>query len=69
GADERVSADTALSMFFGTPQRPTALRTVDVGQPADLVVLSAPPAEVRGELDADLVAATLIAGEMVYERG
>ena len=36
---------------------------------ADLVVLSAPPAEVRGELDADLVAATLIAGEMVYERG
>ncbi|BBY80919.1 amidohydrolase family protein [Mycolicibacterium pulveris] len=69
GADERISADTALSMFFGTPERPTVPRTVDVGRPADLVVLSAPPAEVRGELDADLVAATLIAGELVFERG
>lgn len=69
GADERVSADAALSMFFGTPERPAVPRSVDVGQPADLVVLSAPPAEVRGELDADLVAATLIAGEMVFERG
>lgn len=68
GAAERVSADAALSMFFGTPQRPTVPRTVDVGQPADLVVLSAPPAEVLRDLDAAMVAATLIAGEMVFER-
>lgn len=68
GADERISAAAALGMFFGTPQRPEARRTVDVGQPADLVVLSAPPAEVLRELDAAMVAATLIAGEVVYER-
>ncbi|MDA4108884.1 amidohydrolase family protein [Mycolicibacterium holsaticum] len=69
GADERVTAGAALSMFFGTPERPEVRRTVDVGQPADLVVLSAPPADVLGELDAAMVAATLIAGEVVYERG
>lgn len=68
GADESVRAATALNMFFGTPERPEHPRTVDVGQPADLVVLSAPPAAVLRELDAAMVAATLIAGEFVFER-
>ncbi|MGE2692060.1 amidohydrolase family protein [Mycolicibacterium pulveris] len=68
GAGENISAAAALGMFFGTPERPEHRRTVDVGQPADLVVLSAPPAEVLRDLDADMVAATLIAGEIVFER-
>ncbi|MGE2726375.1 amidohydrolase family protein [Mycolicibacterium pulveris] len=68
GAGENISAAAALDMFFGTPERPEHRRTVDVGQPADLVVLSAPPAEVLRDLDADMVAATLIAGEIVFER-
>ena len=37
--------------------------------PADLCVLSEPPATVLGELDAGLVAATVLAGELVLDRG
>lgn len=69
GAAERVSSAEALSMFTGTAQRPAVPRTVSVGAPADLCVLSAAPQQVRAELDAGLVAATIIGGEMAYRRG
>lgn len=68
GATERISALHALSMFFGTAAQPVRPREVAPGQPGDLVVLAAPPEEVLGELDSALVAATVIQGEMVYER-
>ena len=44
-------------------------RTVEPGQPGDLCVLAATPAEVLRELDSGMVSATIIAGEVVYERG
>jgi predicted amidohydrolase YtcJ len=66
GADECVSARVALAMFFGKADAPTETRTVLPGQPGDLCVLSAPPAEVLAELDAQMVVATVIAGELVY---
>jgi imidazolonepropionase-like amidohydrolase len=56
-------------MFFGEAGRPVHPRSVEPGQPGDLVVLAAPPAEVLSELDSGMVAATIIAGELVYERG
>jgi len=65
-ARERVSARTALTMFLGWSDRPDRPRTVEIGEPGDLCVLSEPPAAVLGELDAGLVAATLIRGELVY---
>lgn len=68
GARERITARTALSLFLGHAHVPTRARTVAAGQPGDLVVLAASPAEVLGELDADMVAATVIAGERVFER-
>jgi predicted amidohydrolase YtcJ len=68
GADECVSAREALTMFCGTASRPTEARTIEPGQPGDLVVLDASPAEVLSELDAGMVSATVIAGEVVYER-
>lgn len=68
GADERVSAAQALGMFLGTAEEPTRPRAVAPGQSADLVVLGAPPADVLDALDAGMVAATLIGGEVVYER-
>jgi predicted amidohydrolase YtcJ len=67
--DECVSAREALTMFFGEAGRPVHPRSVEPGQPGDLVVLAAPPAEVLSELDSGMVAATIIAGELVYERG
>ena len=69
GADECVSAREALTMFFGTSGQPAQARTVAPGQPGDLCVLAASPAEVLSELDPDMVAATVVAGEMVFERG
>ena len=55
--------------FFGISSQPTDVRTVVPGQPGDLCVLAAPPAEVLSELDAQMVAATVVAGEVVFERG
>ncbi|MFG1934148.1 amidohydrolase family protein [Mycobacterium sp. NPDC048908] len=68
GPDECVRADQALTMFFGTAAAPTQLRTIAVGQPGDLILLSAPPARVLDELDAQMVAATVVGGQLVYER-
>jgi hypothetical protein len=33
------------------------------------VCLAAPAAEVLGQLDSEMVAATVVAGEVVFERG
>jgi predicted amidohydrolase YtcJ len=66
GADERVSARTALEMFLGRSDQPGRPRTVAPGQPGDLCVLNEPPATVLAELDAGMVAATVIGGQLVY---
>jgi predicted amidohydrolase YtcJ len=63
---ERVSARRALTMFLGSPDRPGRARTVEAGQPGDLCVLNEPPAAALAELDAGMVAATVIGGELVY---
>jgi predicted amidohydrolase YtcJ len=65
-ADECVSARTALTMFLGYPDDPGRVRTIEPGQPGDLCVLTEPPATVLAELDAGMVAATVIEGQLVY---
>ena len=65
-AGESVSARRALTMFTGQPDRPARSRSVEPGQPGDLCVLSEPPATALAELDAGMVAATVIGGELVY---
>ncbi|OBK26418.1 amidohydrolase [Mycobacterium asiaticum] len=65
-AAESVSARAALTMFLGWPDRPDRPRTVEIGEPGDLCVLSEPPAVVLAELDSSLVAATLVRGQLVY---
>jgi predicted amidohydrolase YtcJ len=66
---ECVSARTALMMFLGRPDQPARTRTVAVGEPADLCVLNVPPDTALAELDAEMVAATVISGEIVYPIG
>nr|WP_090277604.1 amidohydrolase family protein [Mycolicibacterium komanii]CRL72349.1 putative TIM-barrel fold metal-dependent hydrolase [Mycolicibacterium komanii] len=68
GADERVTAREALAMFCGTGQDPTRRRTVTPGEPGDLAVLEASPGDVLDALASDMVAATVIAGEVVSAR-
>jgi len=65
-ACECISAGEALTMFLGWPDRPGQPRTVETGQPGDLCVLTQPPAAVLAELDAGMVAATVIGGEVAY---
>jgi len=65
-AGECVSALTALTMFLGRPDAPGRARTVETGQPGDLCVLTEPPATALAELNAGMVAATIIGGELVY---
>lgn len=66
--DECVSAREALTMFFGKSVDPTSPRAIQPGQPGDLCVLAGGPQEVLDELDAQMVAATVVAGELVFER-
>jgi predicted amidohydrolase YtcJ len=66
GGGECVSASAALTMFLGQADQPGRVRAVQTGQPGDLCVLSEPPATALAELDAGMVAATVIGGELVY---
>jgi predicted amidohydrolase YtcJ len=68
GAAECIDAATALVMFHGSYEKPTQPRTVTVGASADLCVLAAPPEDVFDALDAELVAATVVDGRLVYEK-
>ena len=56
------------TMFLGEADRPTETRTVAPGAPANLCVTAAAPDELLHELDADMVAATIIEGSVVSER-
>ena len=66
GPNECISARTALTMFLGWPDRPSRARTVEPGQFGDLCVLKERPARALAELDAAMVAATIIGGDVVY---
>ena len=66
GPGECVSARDALTMFLGRPDQPGRARTIETGEPGDLCVLTEPPATALAELDAGMVAATIIGGELVY---
>lgn len=65
-AAEALSPATALSLFFGTAARPHIPRTLAPGHNADLTLLQVPPAELGDALDSPPVAATIVAGQVVY---
>ncbi|CDM74569.1 N-substituted formamide deformylase precursor [Mycobacterium marinum] len=66
GVDECITERAALTMFLGRPDQPGRVRAVAAGQPGDLCVLAQTPAVVLTELDASLVSATIIGGEVAY---
>ncbi|MET0705020.1 MAG: amidohydrolase family protein, partial [Mycobacterium sp.] len=63
---ECISPTTALTMFLGSADEPARPREVVPGQPGDLCLLAAPRDTVLAELDAGLVAATVIGGQVVH---
>jgi predicted amidohydrolase YtcJ len=69
GAEERLAPERALALFTSPPESPGAgPRPVAVGAAADLCLLDRPWSEARKALDAGAVAATLVAGRVVYRR-
>jgi predicted amidohydrolase YtcJ len=68
-ADEAVSPAQGIALFLGDPAAPESPRRVTPGQLADLVLLRAGPLELLRSLASDLVAATFIGGELVYDGG
>ena len=60
-----LAALACAGSLKGDPAR-SARRQLAAGQPADLVLLDRPWREARARLDARDVAATLVAGEIVW---
>ncbi len=70
GADEALSPERALALFTTPPEAPGAApRRVLPGALADLCLLDRPWAAARAALDGECVAATLVAGRVVFRRG
>jgi predicted amidohydrolase YtcJ len=74
GRGEAVDAGTAIKLFLGGPDFPAVPRRVVPGQPADLVVLDRPWAELLaavgaagGPLSPPPVRATVVAGRVVHD--
>jgi predicted amidohydrolase YtcJ len=66
---EALSPAQAVALFLGEPATPGRQRRVAPGHPADLVLLRARPLDALDSLASDLVAATIVGGEVVYPRG
>ncbi|MFN6554459.1 amidohydrolase family protein [Mycolicibacterium septicum] len=65
---ERISGRRALSLFLGSAENPARPRRIATGEPGDLCLLAGSPQRVVDALDADLVAATIVGGVVVFER-
>ncbi|PKV82172.1 putative amidohydrolase YtcJ [Nocardia fluminea] len=65
-AAERVSLRSAVSLFFGRPERPASPRTIAPGEVADLTLLAVPPEEVAATLPHPPIAATVVHGQLIY---
>jgi predicted amidohydrolase YtcJ len=69
GPGEAVTPGTAIRLFLGSPSEPSVPRVIAPGAVADLVLLRCPPREAVRSLASDLVAATVIDGELAYDAG
>jgi predicted amidohydrolase YtcJ len=65
GPEEAVDVGTALEWLSGRPSAPCRTRRIEVGEPADLILLDASPDDAAGPI-APGVAATVIAGVVVH---
>ncbi len=66
--EECVSPETALEGYLGHFSSPFTVRRLDVGEPADLVLLTRPWSEVRDRLNSEDVRMTWCHGEATFDR-
>ena len=67
--EECVSPETALEGFLGHFSSPFTVRRLEVGEPADLVLLTRPWSEARDRLNSEDVRMTWCHGETTFEQG
>ncbi len=67
GANEALTPEEALTLYFADPADLSRIRRIAVGEPADLVLLNCPWAKARSRLTSDLVCATFIGGDCIYQ--
>jgi predicted amidohydrolase YtcJ len=67
GAEEALTPEEALTLYLADPADLSRTRRIAVGEPADLVLLNHPWAEARTRLTSDLVRATFIGGDCIYQ--
>jgi predicted amidohydrolase YtcJ len=68
GADEALSPEEALALFLADPADLPRQRGISVGADADLCLLDRPWKDARQRLLAEDVRATLVAGEIIFQR-
>jgi predicted amidohydrolase YtcJ len=69
GAAEALDPERALALFTSPAASPGAApRPIAPGAPADLCLLDRPWAQARRVLDGSAVAATLVAGRVIFAR-
>ncbi|PLK27791.1 hydrolase [Novosphingobium sp. TH158] len=67
GPDEALTPEEALALYLADPEDLSRLRTISEGTRADLCLLRTGWAEARERLDASIVRATFIAGDLVHQ--
>lgn len=68
GAGEALSPEQALMLFLCHPERLAEVRTIKIGDPADLCLLDRPWAQARSHLNSADVRTTISAGRVVHDR-
>lgn len=68
GRTEALTPEEALALYLGDPRALERLRQIRVGVAADLCLLDRPWREVREDLSARSVRATIIGGRRVFDR-
>jgi predicted amidohydrolase YtcJ len=68
GDAERLSPEQALALFLGPPEAPARPRAITPGRAADLCLLTLPWSRARQALSSEHLRATIIQGEVVWER-
>jgi predicted amidohydrolase YtcJ len=69
GVGERLSPTRAAELFFSAPESPGGPpRMIQAGEPADLCLLDCTQRRAIEDLDTGHVMATLVAGQVVFQR-
>ncbi len=67
GADEALSPEAALALYLADPMELARQRRIYIGAPADLCLLNQPWHIARNALNSNLVRATIMGGNCVYQ--